>query len=76
MQASSNDSIFRGIDTKGDEYSPAACLMLRKLAGNSSPATAGERKLGFGEWACAISFPFYLHWVSHEHGAVKKKRLS
>jgi hypothetical protein len=43
------------------------------VPGYFSSATAGERKLGFGKWAYAISFSFYLHLVSHKHGVLKKK---
>jgi len=41
--------------------------------GYFSSATAGERKLGFGEWVCSILFPFCLQLVSRQHGAAKKK---
>jgi len=52
----------------------AAMASTGAVPGYFSSATAGERKLGFVKWACAISCPFYLHLVSRQHGAVKKKK--
>jgi len=42
--------------------------------GNAPFSQPGELKPGFGKWAWAILFPFFLHWVSPQHGAAKKKR--
>lgn len=41
-----------------------------------SRSQPGEQKPCFGKWALAISFPFYLHLVSRQHGAVKKKKVN